>query len=53
MQQSPHKEGFVLLRLMGRGNLNLLSKIMIYMVNICFYFWLEYHLEYRAKLYFT
>lgn len=38
---------------LGRGNLNLLSKIMIYMANICFYFCLEYYLEYRAKLYFT
>lgn len=37
----------------SRGNLNPLSKIMIYIANICFYFWLEYHLEYRAKLYFT
>ena len=39
--------------LVGRGNLKPLSKIMIYIANSCFYFWLEYHLEYRAKLYFT
>ena len=41
-------------QMVGRGNLNPISKIMIYMVNICFYFWLEYHLEYhleyRAKI---
>ncbi|WP_323145688.1 hypothetical protein [Pseudomonas marginalis] len=34
----------------GRGNLNLLIKLLIYIVNIGFGFWLEYQLECRAKL---
>lgn len=38
----------------GRGNLNLLIKLLIYRINTGFCFWLEYHLEYhlecRAKL---
>jgi len=32
--------------LVGRGNLNPLSKVLIYGVNLDFYFWLEYQLEY-------
>jgi hypothetical protein len=50
IQQSPHLAGFVVFGLVGRGNLNSLSKIMNYMANICFYFWLEYHLEYPCKI---
>lgn len=36
--------------LVGRGNLNLLIKLLIYKINIGFCFWLEYQLECRAKL---
>lgn len=39
--------------LVGRGNLNLLSKMLIYKANIILFFWLEYQLEYRAKWHFT
>jgi len=39
--------------LVGRGNLNLASIILIFKVNIRFYFWLEYQLEYSAKLHST
>jgi len=36
--------------LVGRGNLNPFGKILIYNINIDFYFWLEYQLEYCAPL---
>lgn len=36
--------------LASRGNLNLLIKLLIYIGNIGFGFWLEYQLECRAKL---
>ncbi|MDY0833438.1 hypothetical protein [Pseudomonas sp. SED1] len=50
-QQNPHEAGFGgALYLVGRGNLNLLSRLLTYKVNIVFCFWLEYQLEYRAKL---
>lgn len=49
MQQSPHLAGVVVFGL-GRGNLNPFSKILIYNINIGFYFWLEYQLEYCTSL---
>lgn len=39
-----------MLRLVGRGNLNLRFILLIFMINIFFVFWLEYQLEYLAKL---
>ena len=36
--------------LVGRCHLNLLSKLLIYKINIDFSFWLKYQLECRAKL---
>ena len=36
--------------LVGRGNLNWLSKLLIYNINIGFCFWLEYQLEYCIPL---
>lgn len=34
MQQSPHLAGFVVFGLVGRGNLNPFSKLLIYNINI-------------------
>jgi hypothetical protein len=33
---------------LGRGNLNTSFIVLIFMINICFGFWLEYQLEYLA-----
>lgn len=52
MQRKPYLAGFFGVS-NGRGNLNLLSKILSYKANIILYFWLEYQLEYRAKWHFT
>ncbi|KNH48194.1 hypothetical protein ACS73_01310 [Pseudomonas lini] len=38
MEQSPHLAGFVVFGLVGRGNLNPFVKILIYNINIDFYF---------------
>ncbi|PMY44778.1 hypothetical protein C1X69_27170 [Pseudomonas sp. FW305-67] len=46
MRQSPHLAGFVVFGLVGRGNLNLFCKLLIYNIYNYFYFLLEYQLEY-------
>lgn len=35
--------------LVGRGNLNPRSKVLIYSVSLDFHFWLEYQLEYQLE----
>jgi len=36
--------------LLGRGKLNLISNVLFYIINIDFYFRLEYQLEYCSPL---
>ena len=50
MQQSPHLAGFVVFGLVGRGNLNLLGKLLIYNSYMDLDFLLEYQLEYDTAL---
>ena len=47
-KRRPRTSFFV--ELVGRGNLNPLSKQLIYKIYIDFYFWLEYQLEYSTPL---
>jgi hypothetical protein len=49
-QKPAFQGGLQVSDLVGRGNLNTAFIVLIFMINVYFDFWLEYQLEYRAKL---